>query len=210
MSSGSPKIRVASTIRFRIAAGCALLVLASSLSLMAIAYWFLASALARNDREQITAELQSLRQEYLDGGLDSFVQAVQENDRFRRNNPFFTRITAGTGGSGRIFFPQYWREFDLATLESGGPAMEADWIILTARSGGHRLEIREAAFSDGFRFQVGISTEDRRRTLMRLQETFYFAWLGDAWVANLFAPLILGLSTFGCAFIVKFAIISIA
>jgi hypothetical protein len=34
--------------------------------------------------------------------------------------------------------------------------------------------------------------------------------LGDAWVANLFAPLIVALMVFGCSYIVKFAFIAAA
>ena len=34
--------------------------------------------------------------------------------------------------------------------------------------------------------------------------------LGDAWVANLFAPLIVALMSFGCCFIVKFVFIAAA
>lgn len=175
MSSDFPKKRVGSTIGFRIAAGCSLLVLLSSLVLMAIAYWFLASTLARNDREQVLVELQSLREKYLQGGVDSFIKTVQENDRFRRNNPFFTRIPGGVGDAGKVFFPQYWREFDLKAIEVPLPLTKDGWIVLPARGFNYRLEIQETGFPDGFRFQVGTSTEDRWRVLKRLRETFFVA-----------------------------------
>ncbi|MBE0597586.1 MAG: HAMP domain-containing histidine kinase [Desulfuromonadales bacterium] len=176
MSSGFPKKRVDSTIGFRIAAGCSLLVLLSSLALMAIAYWFLASTLAHHDREQVLVELQSLRGEYLEGGIDAFIKAVQDNDRFRRNNPFFTRIANGSEESGRVFFPQYWREFDLTVLDKPPlPRTEDGWIILPAHGDNHHLEILETEFPDGFRFQIGTSTEDRGRVLKRLRETFFIS-----------------------------------
>jgi signal transduction histidine kinase len=171
MSSSYPTKRLSATIGFRIAAGYTLLVFLSFLLLLAIAYGFLTATLARNDREQVAVELQSLRDKYLAGGLAAFEAAVADNDRFRKNNPFFTSIRP-PGAPTKIYFPQYWREFDLGQLDRGLSAGADGWIHLPAREGLYELEILGETFFDGFQFQIGISSQDRQAVLHRLQETF--------------------------------------
>ncbi|BCR06739.1 two-component sensor histidine kinase [Desulfuromonas versatilis] len=161
----------------RIAAGYSLLTLLSFLVLMAIGYGFLAANLARGEREQVSIELQSLRERYLAGGVPAFEALVLANDRFRRNNPFFTRIDGWAGEVPRVYFPQYWREFDLTPLERLPAGMEGRWLEVVSPGQAHRLEVLCAELPDGFRFQVGISTEDRGAVLRRLRETFLFAAL---------------------------------
>lgn len=176
MSSSYPTKRLSGSIGFRIAAGYSLLVFLSFLLLLAIAYGFLTSTLARNDREQVIMELQSLRDKYLAGGLAAFNSAVADNDRFRKNNPFFTRARQ-KGQPAQIYFPQYWTEFDLARLEGKLRPGADGWFHLPAREGNYELEILFAEFFDGFQFQIGISTQDRQAVLHRLQETFLFVTL---------------------------------
>ncbi len=176
MSSSSPTKRLSSTIGFRIAAGYSLLVFFSFLLLMGIAYSFLTATLARNDREQVGIELQILREAYASGGLAEFEQAVIDNDRYRKNNPFFTRIRLNDGTT-RIFLPQYWQEFDLGLLDADPPVMGDGWIHLASRDGRYTLEILGAEAPGEFQFQVGISTEDRQAVLYRLQETMLFVSL---------------------------------
>lgn len=176
MSSSYPIKRFHSTIGFRIAAGYSLLVLLSFMLLLAIGYGFLTSTLARNDREQVQVELQSLRNKYLAGGLEAFEEAVADNDRFRKNNPFFTR-SRQQHSPAKVYFPQYWNEFDLSRLD-GELALAADgWFHLPARQADYELEILTAEFFDGFAFEIGISTQDRQAVLHRLGETFLFVSL---------------------------------
>lgn len=176
MSSKYPTRRLSSSIGFRIAAGYSLLVFLSFLLLLAIAYGFLTSTLARNDREQVMVELQSLRDKYLAGGLPAFNSAVADNDRFRKNNPFFTRAQQ-KGQPAQVYFPQYWTEFDLSLLDSKMLPGADGWFHLPARKADYELEILFAEFFDGFQFQIGISTQDRQAVIHRLQETFLFVSL---------------------------------
>lgn len=174
MSLTFPWKKLNSTIGLRIAAGYSLLMLFSILALMVIAYLFLSSALHRHDREQVSIELQSLRAQYLEGGLNSFEQTVLKNDQFRKNNPFFTRVVDRSGHTVKMYFPQYWAEFDLAALEGMPPARPGTWIHLPAMGYSRELEILNEQLADGFYFQVGVSTEDRENVLSRLKETFSF------------------------------------
>lgn len=175
MSSKFPT-RSLSSIGFRIAAGYSLLVFLSFLLLLAIAYGFLSATLAHNDREQVMVELQSLRDKYLAGGLPAFNAAVADNDRFRKNNPFFTRARQN-GQPAQVYFPQYWTEFDLSQLDSQMLPGADGWFHLPARKADYELEILFAEFFDGFQFQIGISTQDRQAVIHRLQETFLFVSL---------------------------------
>jgi signal transduction histidine kinase len=175
MSYRFPWKKINNTIGLRIAAGYSLLMLLSFLALMVIAYFFLSATLARHDRDQVSVELQSLRAQYLEGGMDSFEQTVLKNDQFRKNNPFFTRVVNQAGQTVRIYFPQYWLEFDLAALENQFPVSRGSWMRLPSLGSAYELEILSEELPDGFRFQVGISTEDRETTLARLKETFLFA-----------------------------------
>lgn len=176
MSSSGPTKRLSSTIGFRIAAGYSLLVFASFLLLIGIAYSFLTATLARNDREQVGIERQILRDAYLAGGLADFEKAVIDNDRYRKNNPFFTRIRL-LDGTSKVFLPQYWLEFDLGLLDSDSPVREDGWIHLPSRDGRYTLEILSVEYPEGLLIQVGISTEDRLAILYRLQETILFVSL---------------------------------
>ena len=175
MFSMLPLKKLNSTIGLRIAAGYSLLMLVSILALMVISYFFLSSTLTRHDREQVSVELQSLRAQYLEGGLNSFEQTVLKNDQFRKNNPFFTRVVDPAGHTVKMYFPQYWSEFDLAALEKMPPGRSGTWTLLPALDRSFALEILQEQLADGFSFQVGISTEDRERVLGRLKETFLFA-----------------------------------
>lgn len=165
-----------STIGWRIAAGYSLLMLFSSVVLMAIAYFFLSSTLVRNDREQVSLEMQSLLARYVDGGWPALEQTVLKNDQFRKNNPFFTRIVDPAGRTVKLFLPQYWTEFDLAALELQPPASDG-WTRLRAKSYSYELEILSEEVADGVSLQVGISTEDRQAQLRRLEETLTMAVL---------------------------------
>lgn len=173
-----------STIGWRIAAGYSLLMLISSVVLMAIAYFFLSSTLARQDREQVSVEMQSLRAQYAEGGWPAVEQTVLKNDQFRKNNPFFTRIVNSSGRTVTLFFPQYWTEFDLATLERQPLSDSGRWTRLRAESYFYELEVLSEEVADGVFLQVGISTEDRQVLLLRLEETLSVALL----------PLLLGVS----------------
>jgi len=172
MSSRRPTKPFVSTISFRIAAVYALVFVLSVLTVSLMAYLFLGNALLTRDREQVRIELQSLSSHYQLGGQPAFEQTVLNNDRFRKNNPFFTRIIDRNGRTVRTFFPQYWEEFDLSRLETLSVRPGDNWIHLDSRTDQEQLEILTSEFPDGFRFQVGISSADRQLILKRFRETF--------------------------------------
>lgn len=174
MFSKQTKTRISNTISFRVAAVYSLVFAFSFIAITLIAYLFLDSTLHRRDREQVRVELQSLRDQYLAGGTTLFEQTVLNNDRFRKNNPFFTRIIDHEGRSVQVFFTQYWEEFNLSALDQLSIDPGDEWIYLKAREGKQELEILTARLPDGFRFQVGISSADRRLILDQFTDTLLF------------------------------------
>ena len=179
MSFDLPKSSYADTLGFRIGVGYSLLLVVSFVFLAQIAYIFLGSNLERQDREQVQQEVTSLRNEYSEGGRAAFDERVRHNDLVRKNNPFFTRILAQPqqGQGEQVFFPQYWEEFDLEVIDRRGFSPD-HWVLLPSTINPYIfLEIYSTKMPDGFRFQVGISTADRKATLARFRETSLFAAL---------------------------------
>ncbi len=160
------------TIGFKIAAGYSVLFSLSFVALAVFAYLLVGATLARQDRDRIAAEMENLRNQYESGGWEAFHDTVVDNNRFRKNNPFFTRVLATTTRSDRVFFPHHWKEFDLAALVDLPGQMPGIWLRLPNRSGTCALEILTASVSDGSFIQVGISTEDRLAVLGRFREAY--------------------------------------
>ena len=160
------------TIGFKIAAGYSVLFSLNLVVLAVFAYLLVGVTLASQDRERITAEIESLRSHYDTGGWKDFRDTVVDNNRFRKNNPFFTRVPATTLRNDLVFFPHHWREFDLQALVDIPGQLPGTWLRLPNRSGTCTLEILTASQSDGSFFQVGISTADRLAVLDQFRETF--------------------------------------
>ena len=162
--------KLGKTIGFKIAAGYTVLFFFSLLALAITAYWLVGNTLARQDREMIAGEIESLRSQYENGGWNAFHDTVVDNNRFRKNNPFFTRVPATSTGSDLVFFPHHWDDFDLAVLKEMPGQFPGTWLQLPNRSGSCVLEILTASQPDGSLVQVGISTEDRLAVLGRFRE----------------------------------------
>jgi signal transduction histidine kinase len=160
------------TIGFKIAAGYAALFFLSYLLLAVVAYLAVGATLARQDREKVLGEMEGLSGQYESGGRQALQDTVVDNNRHRKNNPFFTRLLAAGDRHDLVFFPHHWEEFDLEALrEMLNPRPEV-WFRLPNRSRTFDLEIMTARLSDGALFQVGISTQDRLAVLGRLRGVF--------------------------------------
>lgn len=157
-------------IGFKIAAGYTMLFFLSFTALAAAAYLLVGNTLVRQDRAMVADEIESLRTQYAAGGWKAFHDTVIENNRFRRNNPFFTRVPVTPTGQDLIFFPHHWTAFDLAALQQMHLQDPGAWHYWPSRDGTGDLEILTARQPDGLLFQVGISTEDRLAVLARLRE----------------------------------------
>jgi signal transduction histidine kinase len=160
------------TIGFKIAAGYAALFFLSYVVLAIIAYLAVGSALARQEREKVSGEIESLSSQYESGGWKALHDTILENNRHRKNNPFFTRVLAAGDRPDLVFFPHHWEEFDLETLREMYNPRPGVWFRLPSRSRTFDLEIMTTRLFDGGLFQVGISTQDRLAVLGRLRGVF--------------------------------------
>jgi signal transduction histidine kinase len=160
------------TIGFKIAAAYSALFTCSFLALALFAYFMIDTTLAIKDREMIEREVQSLRSRYEAGGWNGFYKAVVDNDRFRKNNPFFIREIKTKDHSGMIFFPRYWKDFDLNAIQDLPPPLPETWARVLNRKGTYGMELYTAQNPDGSLFQVGISAEDRLAVLRQFREAF--------------------------------------
>lgn len=158
------------TIGVKIAAGYTVLFFFSLMALAITAYLMVGNTLARQDREMVAGEIESLRSQYENGGWKAFHDTVVDNNRFRKNNPFFTRVPATSTRGETVFFPHHWNDFDLASLGEMSGQSPGRWLRLPNRSGSCVLEILTTSQPDGSLFQVGISTEDRLAVLDRFRE----------------------------------------
>ncbi len=160
------------TLGFKIAAGYSVLFACSFVLLALFAYLMLEATLERQDRRMIGAEVENLQAQYRAGGWAAFYTTVMENDRFRKNNPFFIRALPGKEKQDLIYFPQYWTDFDLSALSKVSAQNTGQWVQLPNRKRSYALEILTASQPDGSLFQVGVSTEDRLAILARYKESF--------------------------------------
>ncbi len=166
-------LKFSKTIGFKIAVGYSVLFACSFIGLTIFAYLFLEGTLARQARVMIAGEVEYLQEQYNAGGWAVFDQKVLENDNLRKNNPFFTRAVGGAGRDERIFLPQYWKDFDLASLGKMPVPTPGQWISIPDRTRTYALELYTAKQADGGLFQVGISTQDRLAILGRYRESFF-------------------------------------
>ena len=160
------------TIGFKIAAGYAALFFLSYLLLAVIAYLAVGATLARQDREKVLGEIEGLSSQYDSGGWQALHDTIVDNNRHRKNNPFFSRLLAAGDRQDRFFFPHHWEEFDLEALREMLNPRPGVWFRLPNRSRTFDLEIMTARLSDGGLLQVGISTQDRLAVLDRLRGVF--------------------------------------
>ncbi|WP_372682678.1 sensor histidine kinase [Desulfosarcina sp.] len=162
--------KLGKTIGVKIAAGYTVLFFFSLMALAITAYLLVGNTLARQDRQMVVGEIESLRSQYENGGWKAFHGTVVDNNRARKNNPFFTRLPVSSSGSDLVFFPHHWDDFDLVALQEMRGQLPGTWLQLPNRSGSCVLEILTASQPDGSLFQVGISTEDRLVVLDRFRE----------------------------------------
>ena len=160
------------TIGFKIAAGYAALFFLSYLLLAVIAYLAVGATLARQDRGKVLSEIESLSGQYESGGWQALHDTIVDNNRHRKNNPFFSRLLAAGDRQDRVFFPHHWEEFDLEALREMLNPRPGVWFRLPSRSRTFDLEIMTVRLFDGGLFQVGISTQDRLAVLGRLRSVF--------------------------------------
>lgn len=165
-----PKIR--KTVGFRLTAWYSVIFILSSVLLFAMAYFFLSSALHRQDRKTVLLQIRELSAKYKAGGMSSLEKELKIEKKIRKKNPFFIRIAGAKNNTLSIFLPYQWAEFDLKDLEKITPNSNRKWIRLPAIDDEYMLEVASTRLPDGHWLQVGMSTENREGVLERFREIF--------------------------------------
>jgi len=165
-------LKIRKTVGFRLTAWYSGIFILSSLLLFVMAYFFLSSALRRQDRRTILLELGELSAGYRTGGISSPEKELKVEKKIHKKNPFFVRVAGAKNNTLNIFLPYQWAEFDLNKLEKIIPNNNRKWIRLPAIDDQYVLEVASTRLPDGRWLQVGMSTENRKRVLERFRETF--------------------------------------
>jgi signal transduction histidine kinase len=160
--------RLQHTLGFRLALWYAVVFVASSLAIIALAYLLLALSLRQYDRELVQSTLLQYASAYAQGGLDALAREIQQTQATGGQEPLFVR-TLGTGQD--VIFvsmPEAWRRFDLSQLATPPLSGQQLWAALDMGNG-ERLEVASVRLRDGTLFQVGKSTGRRTDLLARFR-----------------------------------------
>jgi signal transduction histidine kinase len=145
--------------------------------LLLVTYILLASALKSQDQQAVQSELAELVSIYNNGGLNAVDASVSENYRFRKKNPFLIRVVESSNQTLKTYYPQMWREFDLALLNTFILKKNPAWIELPAVDGDFKLVATASPLDEGRWLQVGISTQEREQTLHRFRAAMLTVFL---------------------------------
>ena len=165
-------LKIRKTVGFKLTAWYSGIFILSSLLLFVMGYFFLSSALHRQDRKTILLELRGLSAKYKAGGMSSLEKELKIEKKIRKKNPLFVRIAGTDNNTLNIFLPYQWAEFDLNKLEEIIPNNNRKWIRLPAIDDEYVLEVASIRLPDGHWLQVGMSTENREGVLERFREIF--------------------------------------
>ncbi len=170
MFSRTP-LKIFKSNAFRLSLWYAVAFILGFAALLMVTYLSLSSAMAKNDREDIEAELAELADLYNAGGLPAIDAAVAVKYRFLKAETYFFRLADGANRTVKIYFPDVWDEFDLDQLERLPLGPAGDWVSLPAREDRFLMLATAQQLNDGRWFQVGMSSEEREETLSRFRDT---------------------------------------
>ena len=166
-------LKSARSIKFKLTLLYSGLFLISSLLLFAAIYASIASTLTRHDREMLLTELRELAAEYSSNGLPAIEKMLEVKRKFHRQHPFLVRIADAGNRSVDIYLPAPWTEFNTNKLEELIPEAQPRWLTLPAIGGDHSLDVASIRLNNGYWLQVGMSSEEKDKNLLRLRATFW-------------------------------------
>ena len=160
--------RLRYTVGFRLALWYAAVFVTSSVALVALTYWLLATSLRRYDRETIEAMLIRYAAAYTRGGPDELTREITATQVASPSpGPVFVRTMDARRDVLFVTIPEAFRRFDLSQLAG----REQAWVTVRTADGS-ALEVASVRLPDGTLFQVGKSTEARDELLRRFRRVF--------------------------------------
>ena len=166
-------LKSAKSIKFKLTILYSGLFLLSSLLLFAAIYASIASTLTRHDREMLLTELRELAAEYSSSGMQSIEKMIEMKREFHRQHPFLVRIANAGNRTVDLYLPAPWTEFNTNKLEEMVPEAQPRWLNLPAIGGNHSLDVASLRLNNGYWLQVGMSSEEKDKNLLRLRSTFW-------------------------------------
>ena len=155
-SAWSDRLRRTAGLRIAVWYGATFVV--SSMAVIAVTYYLLASSLQDRDHEIVANTLREYAARYEVGGLPALAQAVDFEQRTGRHERLFVRVVGPGADALFVTQPPEWGDFDFSSVAPGGPD---DWRRAPARDRPFVLEIASLQMYDGTVLQVGKSTESR-------------------------------------------------
>ena len=143
---------------------------ASALALFAVLYVLLSYLIANRDRESLVAQLQDYAQVYHDGGPRKLRGWVQQQQRLRRIDSFFVRVTTPQGREILLEASANWIQFDTVRL---GPFIlrGSSWLRIPENEE-RDLIFTRGLLADGNLLIVGRVTDSQERLLAPFREVF--------------------------------------
>jgi signal transduction histidine kinase len=161
------------SINFKLSSLYSGLFIVSSLALFMILYTYIASTLKNHDRGILLTELKELETAYSMGGLKSIESVIERKRKYHHQHPLFVRIADSNNRSKNIYLPTPWTEFNVKSLEQHSLTTQPELIQLPSIDGKSFLEVTSTRMADGSWLQIGMSTVERDRVLIRLRSTFW-------------------------------------
>jgi signal transduction histidine kinase len=148
---------VRGTLGLRLSLFYAIVFVVSTVVLVGITYWLLASSLARRDHDIIAATLREYALRYEAAGLPALQSAVELEQRTGRRERLFVRVLGRGADAVFVSMPPGWSDFELDRLGGGDDGV----VQAPARSSDAVLEVASARLPGGTILQVGKSNEIR-------------------------------------------------
>jgi signal transduction histidine kinase len=181
--------RLRHTLGFRLAVWYSLLFVGSSLALIGLTYFLLATSLRLYDREAIQSTLLQSVGAYVRGGVNELVREIRTTE-VATSGPLFVRTISPSRNEIFVSMPDEWRRFDLSQLPVPRLSGEQTWTTLEAGGSADVLEVASVRLPDGTLFQVGKGSERRTQLLARFRRLLVFDFLSIIVIALLGGALL--------------------
>jgi signal transduction histidine kinase len=156
---------VRGTLGLRLSLWYAVVFVVSTVVLVGVTYWLLASSLARRDHDIITATLREYALRYESDGLPALERAVEVEQRTGSRERLFVRVLGRGADALFVSMPPGWSDFDIDQLSAEHRGVER----APARSRDAVLEVASARLYDGTILQVGKSNDIRLALLAQFR-----------------------------------------
>jgi signal transduction histidine kinase len=147
----------------------ALVFAASSIALLMLAYYLLAGAIGRKDREVLDARLQEYAAIYDDGGLPALRDTMQSETGNQKT--FFVRLVSAWNAATLVNVPEDWITFKDIPGGLAGYRQRVG-VIRIPKDAEQDFVIASAVLPDNSLLQVGRSTDSRTALLDPVRRNF--------------------------------------